>query len=94
MLLPQTKELRGEDGRGKEAEEEEPTDGEVLHLLHKDRAQHPALCCPPSPTGTPTSCCGEGKRSSTRLRSRLKATLIRRGHLSTEPTMASTVSPR
>lgn len=54
VLLPETEELRGEDGGGKEAEEEKPTDGEVPHLLTGDGNSSglgpvaPAACGPPS----------------------------------------------
>lgn len=56
MLLPQAEELRGEDSGGKEAEEEKPTDGEVPHLLARDRDSSGlgdmvlVACGPPAPS--------------------------------------------
>lgn len=59
VLLPEAEEFRGEDGGGKEAEEEKPTDGEVPHLLARERDSSGlrpvvlAACGPPAPALPP-----------------------------------------
>lgn len=46
MLVPEVKELRGEDGRCEESQEEKATYGQVLHVLRRGAAGEG---CPPNP---------------------------------------------
>lgn len=47
MLVPEVKQLRGEDGRGKESQEEKATYGQVLRILPRGAAGEKS---PPEPT--------------------------------------------
>ena len=38
MLVPEVKQLRGEDGRSEESQEEKATYGQVLHILRRGAA--------------------------------------------------------
>lgn len=38
MLVPKVKQLRGEDGRSEESQEEKATYGQVLHILRRGAA--------------------------------------------------------
>lgn len=46
MLVPEVKELRGEDGRCEESQEEKAAYGQVLHVLRRGAAGEG---CPPNP---------------------------------------------